>query len=161
MFTKLWGGCIPLQPVSGRTSQYLEPVPNGLRWAGVHPSLPHAIYRILVKRSFQKLFQDANLELEVKVKSPGDVRVLYRQQGNFMASSIDLPEMERLIGGHLVEFLLDKPEPRKISGMYALLYEADRSCCPWTAEIDAYRTNLSINWNAIDLESEILIEPSL
>lgn len=144
MFWKLWrkkdANPEKRSPVSSTDFTFvLEAESDGFRWCGVHPSAPYAVYQIVVRESFQKVFRDATHELEIKVKTPSEVRILYRIQSDFRVPFMSNDNVAEKLKERLVRLLLEQSNPRKVPGMYSLLYEGEQRDCPWAAAILGYR----------------------
>lgn len=147
MFWKLWrkknANSEKRSPVSGSDFAFvLESESDGFRWCGVHPCAPYATYQIVVRDNFQKILRDATHELEIKLKTPSEVRILYRLQSDFRVPFMANDNVAEKLKDRLVRLLLEEPNPRKVPGMYSLLYEGEQSECPWSKAISRYRSDL-------------------
>ena len=125
-----------------------------------------------MESQFTRLYRDATHELyvgtslkqsELAHQLAPRKRLLYRRQSDFRLPGMEADAVAMRVGIHLVQFLINTGNPRRVLGMYELMREGDQAKCPWEVELNKLRRDLlksQLRRMGISLDS-FLEEPEL
>ncbi len=117
---------------------------RGFVWQGAHPSSPYGLYVFKVSQVFARRYVDATHQIKITLtiaSIPGE-RLLYEVQDNFAIPGLEPSYVADLTAARLVKFLRESPNPRRVPGMFDLLYKGEEYRCSWHTIYDNYRREL-------------------